>query len=630
MFVVYGETRIHKNQIYVALHGSVDTSVITEFHDLMVGLPVESAVSVVLDLADVPFISASGIHELLVLQTRFLGGRICLQNVNFNILQVLSSVGFDTLFDIKVSSEADVDYTVYSFKDFLRTKLLYQSQTAILNDGFQKWTWSDVDHVSDVIASDLIHLGVKKGGHIAICGANSLNWVATFFAIQKLGAVAVAINPLLSPYEIGDIIVYSDIQILCYGIGPWLSMDGSGAFMNVIESFQTGCLFYNIFDSIDASHKSVSLVERNFIDSVHVMPDEPCMMFFTSGSTGTPKGVVVSARNIFMSAIHGEDVFQVSDHDIFCLTLPLFHVFGFIASLIHAMLKDMLTVVLPRIKPDVVANAIFNFGCTVTCAVPTLMMGMASLGSEVISRLTTLRFVMLGGSPVLQGQMSYLYKCFPNVTFCMVYGLSEMSLVSISGKQDSVDQLSNTVGIPANCANVVIKNVDTSQVCTSGELGEIVCSGPLLMIGYYKVPTDQQGLDVDGGFHTGDIGYLDENGRLHLVDRQKNLIIRGGENIFPNHIAKVVLAYDSIANAQIVGIPDDYYGEIVGCAIILRSGADFDEAVFRTYLNNRLAVHEIPAFIAVYDQFPLLASGKVDVLTLRQDMQQKMNAESGQ
>jgi fatty-acyl-CoA synthase len=211
----------------------------------------------------------------------------------------------------------------------------------------------------------------------------------------------------------------------------------------------------------------------------------------------------------------------------------------------------------------------------------------------------------------------------------MVYGLSEMSLVSMSGKQDSVDQLSNTVGIPANCANVVIKNVDTSQVCTSGELGEIVCSGPLLMIGYYKVPTDQQGLDVDGGFHTGDIGYLDENGRLHLVDRQKNLIIRGGENIFPNHIAKVVLAYDLIANAQILGIPDDYYGEIVGCAIILRSGADFDEAVFRTYLNNRLAVHEVPAFIAVYDQFPLLANGKVDVLTLRQDMQRKRNAKLG-
>ena len=116
---------------------------------------------------------------------------------------------------------------------------------------------------------------------------------------------------------------------------------------------------------------------------------------------------------------------------------------------------------------------------------------------------------------------------------------------------------------------------------------------------------------------------------MHFVDRQKNLIIRGGENIFPNHIARVVLAYDSIADVQILGIPDDYYGEIVGCAIILRPGVNFDEMAFRTYLHDHLAVHEMPAFIAVYDQFPLLASGKVDGLTLRQDMQQKRNAVSG-
>ena len=629
MFVVYGKTRIHKNQIYVALHGSVDTSVITEFHDLMAGLPVESAVSVVIDLADVPFISASGIHEFLVLQTRFLGGRVCLQNANFDILQVLSSVGFDTLFDIKVSSDIDVNYTVCSFKDFLRTKVLHQSQMVILNDGFQKWTWSDVDHISDVIASDLIHLGAKKGSHIAICGANSLNWIVTFFAIQKLGAVAVTMNPLLSPYEIGDLIAYSDIQILCHGIGPWLSMDGFGAFMNVIESFQTGCLFYNICDSIDVSHEAVSLVERNFIDSVHVMADEPCMMFFTSGSTGTPKGVVLSARSLLGSAVCGGASFPESDHDILCLALPLFHVFGFIAGLVHAFLKDICVVVVPRIKPDIIAKAIAGFGCTYICAVPTLMMGLASLGSECIQQLSSLGFVVLGGATISKDQLMHLHTCFPQISFCVVYGLSEMPLVSILPKRDSLDRAAETVGVVTDYSDVQIEDPNDFHLCKIGEVGEIVCKGPLLMVGYYKIPMDQQGIDAQGRFHTGDMGYLDEDGYLHFVDRQKNLIIRGGENIFPNHIARVVLAYDSIADVQILGIPDDYYGEIVGCAIILRPGVNFDEMAFRTYLHDHLAVHEMPAFIAVYDQFPLLASGKVDGLTLRQDMQQKRNAVSG-
>lgn len=626
---MYGETRINKNQIYVVLHGSVDTSVTTAFHDLMVGLPVESAASVVIDVGDVPFISASGIHELLVLQTRFSGGRICLQNANFNILQALSSVGFNTLFDIKFSSEIDVNYTIYSFKDFLRTKLLHQSQTVILNDGFQKWTWSDLDHISDVIASDLIHLGAKKGSHIAICGANSLNWVATFFAIQKLGAVAVAINPLLSPYEIGDIIAYSDIQILCHGIGPWLSMDGSGAFVNTIESFQTGCLFYNIFDSIDVSCRSVSLVERNFIDSVHVMSDDPCMMFFTSGSTGAPKGVVLSARTILMAAMCGGSSFPESDHDVLCLALPLFHVFGFIAALVHAILKDICVVVVSRIKPDIIAKAMAGFGCTYTCAVPTLMMGLASLGSECVQQLSSLKFVVLGGAPILKDQLIYLHTCFPQVLFNVVYGLSEVPLVSILPKRDSLDRAAETVGVVTDYSDVQIEDPNDFHLCKTGEVGEIVCKGSFVMVGYYKTPMDQQGIDAQGWFHTGDMGYLDENGYLHFVDRQKNVIIRGGENIFPNHIAKVVLAYDPIVNTQIFGIPDDYYGEIVGCAIILQSGAEFDEAVFRTYLSNQLAVHEVPAFIAVYDQFPLLASGKVDVLTLRQDMQQKMNAKLG-
>ena len=216
--------------------------------------------------------------------------------------------------------------------------------------------------------------------------------------------------------------------------------------------------------------------------------------------------------------------------------------------------------------------------------------------------------------------MLYLQQRFPDMSFFIVYGLSEMSPVSFTRKNDTIEHISKTVGSPIDLIKVKIQNVETLEECPLGQVGEILIQGEFLMSGYYKTPIEKQDFDTEGWFHTGDLGFLDEENYIHFAGRKKELIIRGGENIFPGEIAEAASAYDGVTGVQIIGLPDDYYGEIVGCALVLKPGAEFDETRFRDYMKARLAPHKIPAHVVTYPAFPLLANGKVDALSLKKDL----------
>ena len=617
-------SKIVDGKILISIEGSVDTTTASELHDELKKLRIEEMNSVEIDFSKTHYISSAGLRELLILQKRFNKGRIVAKNVNNTVYEVLKISGFTNIFDV-LKEINDIDYSTYSFKEFLAKKVENYKDELILDDTLSKWTWNDLDKASDMIAEDLINLGAKKGSHIAICGANSLNWIATFYAIQKIGGMAILVNPLLKASEICFLSHAGDIEFFCHGIGPWLKDDPEAFLKELInpEKSQIKKL-YNITRPIDIVNKEVSIIVKNFLASIEVRNDDPCVMIFTSGSTGVPKGVLLSSYNMLTAAKCGHEVIASYDNDVMCLVLPLFHIFGLVASLTTAMLCNTKVVIAPRVKVDAILELCDKYKCSIIMSVPTLLMGMATNSEYSLDKIKSLRFLGIGGAPVSEAQMLFLQSRFPNASFGIVYGLSEMSPVSITKRGDTIEHITKTVGRPIDLIKIMIQDVETKKECARGSIGEILIKGEFLMSGYYKTPIEKQDFDSDGWFHTGDLGYLDEENYIHFAGRKKELIIRGGENIFPGEIQDLASTYKGVLAVQIVGLPDDYYGEIVGCALVFKNKEEFNEDDFKNYLKQHLAAHKIPSCICLYDAFPLLANGKVDVLSLKKDMISRM------
>ena len=617
-------SKIVDGKILISIEGSVDTTTASELHDELKKLRIEEMNSVEIDFSKTHYISSAGLRELLILQKRFNKGRIVAKNVNNTVYEVLKISGFTNIFDV-LKEINDIDYSTYSFKEFLAKKVENYKDELILDDTLSKWTWNDLDKASDMIAEDLINLGAKKGSHIAICGANSLNWIATFYAIQKIGGMAILVNPLLKASEICFLSHAGDIEFFCHGIGPWLKDDPEAFLKELInpEKSQIKKL-YNITKPIDIINKEVSIIVKNFLASIEVRNDDPCVMIFTSGSTGVPKGVLLSSYNMLTAAKCGHEVIASYDNDVMCLVLPLFHIFGLVASLTTAMLCNTKVVIAPRVKVDAILELCDKYKCSIIMSVPTLLMGMATNSEYSLDKIKSLRFLGIGGAPVSEAQMLFLQSRFPNASFGIVYGLSEMSPVSITKRGDTIEHITKTVGRPIDLIKIMIQDVETKKECETGSIGEILIKGEFLMSGYYKTPIEKQDFDSDGWFHTGDLGYLDEENYIHFAGRKKELIIRGGENIFPGEIQDLASTYKGVLAVQIVGLPDDYYGEIVGCALVFKNKEEFNEDDFKNYLKQHLAAHKIPSCICLYDAFPLLANGKVDVLSLKKDMISRM------
>ena len=617
-------TDVKENNITIQIEGSLDTVTATDLHKEMSDLPIEDAKSVTLDLSKMHYISSAGLRELLILQKRFPQGKLCVQNANEVVLDIFEMTGFYDMFDLSGSRKGESHDHVSSLKEFLADKVAVDRERTIVDDSHTAWTWGELDAAADLIAEDLIGLGAKRGSHIAICGGNSLNWIATFFAIQKLGGLAILVNPLLGAEEICFLSHAGDIEFFCHGVGPWLMGDAAGYLKAVSDPEKSNIrVLYDITRPIDLQNRTTSMIARNFLDSIVVRSDDPCVMIFTSGSTGVPKGVLLSSYGMLTAAGCGDLVFTTREDDVMCLVLPLFHIFGLVASLLYSMMNNVKTVMPERIKPDAVLDTVEAKRCTFLFSVPTLLLGLASTPAYTPERTASLRHSVIGGAPISEQQMLYLQKQFPATSFFIVYGLSEMSPVSFTKGTDSIEQLTKTVGAPNSNIMVRIENVETKEECPAGEVGEILVRGVFLMSGYYKTPIEKQDFDSKGWFHTGDLGYFDSDGYIHFAGRKKELIIRGGENIFPGEIAEVATTYPPVMGVQVVGIPDDYYGEVVGCALMLRPGATFDEEDFKAYLGKHLAPHKIPAVTAVYEAFPLLANGKTDVMTLKKEMAAK-------
>ena len=607
------------NRVVVAPKGIIDTETSSKLSEVLLSLDYKD-LDLTIDFDETDYITSTGLRVLLVARKKLSDETMRVINVNEAISEVFEVTGFSGILNFAVKKQTLEDCHL-SFKAFLKKRV---------NDGLafvfagREYTWEDIDRLSQIVADDLAKAGVKKGSHVGICSPNSINWIITFFAVQKLGAIALLVNYGLKPDEIASLGEIGDITHLCYGAIPGLT--DYGIFSSALLGGRSTITFmYNIGMEQDFTKRlsEYDAIKDKYTEIYH--SDDPSVVIFTSGSTGKPKAVLSSSFNLLNSvkAISAECNFTSKDRC--CAFLPLFHVFGFCSCIGIGLLYGCVSYIPSGNKPQMLIDLIREKQCTVFNTVPTMFLAMIGQPGFTPDSLSSLRVSVLGGSATSESQMTMFRSLLPNNHFCNIYGMSENAVISMTRYEDTFEHMTQTVGRRVDGIEIEIRNPANGEKLPDGQSGEIYIRSKEMIVCYYRLPIEKQPLDDEGWLATGDLGVILPDGYLKLVGRAKDLIIRGGENISPGEIADEVVKLPGVADVKVLGVPHEVLGEEVAAAILLKDGATFDEAAAKATLTSKLAKYKIPAYFVVMDKFPLLGSGKIDAITLKKEVLTKLN-----
>ena len=481
--------------------------------------------------------------------------------------------------------------------------------------GTKSYTWKDVDRGSDLIASDLVKAGVKKGTHVGVCGLNSFEWICGFFALQKLGAIIVLINYNVKPSELVAVTKYSDTEYLLAGIiVP--ALKNPNYVQEVLSDPDNKIKF--VYD-ITGRTPLLTRTEEVSLPDYYIDADDPSIMIFTSGTESFPKAVLLAHNSICRNAVINQRRFVFDkEKTCCCMALPMFHIFGLV-PLICSALVGFKSVIIPGFIPKDVLTAIDHYKCTSMCAVPTMMLALATYPEFDSFDTSSLTAVYIGGAAISTKHYMFLKAKFPKCRFGIVYGMSELPIVSGTYLYDTLETQINTIGQAPEGVELKIRDKDTGKWCEQGEVGEIVLKSINMLVSYYKLPIAKQPIDGDGYLHTGDLAYIDKDGFIHLAGRIKEMIIRGGENIAVNEVRNIMLMHPYIKDGYVFGIPSEYYGEEVAAAVSLLPGTSLTLEELQAFLKDKLSKYKIPTHLAIYDAIPLLGNGKADFVSLKAD-----------
>lgn len=613
-----------ENGVTVFVEGRLDSNTAPDLRNVLTAVP-DAVSCLTIDLKNTYYVSSAGLRELLIARKRFPEERMRVVSVGEGVMDIFRISGFDTLLPLEAGGETDLVHM--SIRDLLKKKTAMSPDMPVIRDTVKDWTWKDIDLGSSALASRLYERGVRKGTHVGIAGLNSVCFVMCFYAVQKLGALAILMNYGLKPEELEKHIVAADVTHMC--IGSLSYGTDKPVLEEVLLSGKT-CLKDLLFleeTSAEALVREEAACSPAFFPET-VESDDPCIMIFTSGSTGKPKGVLLSAYNVLNAA----DISAKSQHldkdSVCCHILPLFHIFGMVAGLFAAAFADALLVFPKDMHAVTLMDTIEKNRCTVFHAVPTMFLAMFMNKAFDPAKLSSLRCTILSGAAATKAQLELFREKLPEDRFLSSYGLSEMAPVTITDYEDTAEHVICTVGKPMAYIEMKIARLGDGSECAPGETGEILIQGYNLMAGYYKTDLASQSIDENGWLHTGDLGYLKEDGYLRLEGRLKELIIRGGENIMPQDVAQAVSSLEGIGDVKVVGVPSDFYGEEVAACLCLKEGAVFDEKEARQLLADKIASFKIPSYFFIFDKFPVLASGKVDSIAIAKEA--KRRAADGQ
>ena len=600
------------------ISGILDTGTSPDFLAEMNAQPAASRLT--LDFSDVEYISSAGIRAVVVLAKQY-GARFAVINVGEAAMEVFVTTGLTKILPISAMPAAQPE--PMTFPAVLAAAVKKHPDKTFLRDGGRDYTYCDLDRASDVLAGELSARGVKRFSHVGILAEDSFHLLAAFFAVQKCGAVAAMLNPAYTVPELVALSVFGDVTHLLAGCVSAEKFDDFAAAVTAGES---------LIRCVLPISRDVDLLGREPAGYPRVDgdPDDPSVMIFTSGSTGTPKGALHSFRSLWLGGRNMITVQGTTDRDVLCHTLPLFHIGGICFDLMNALLSGA-SICIPETVPGsnivsrmtAILDTVGENRCTLLNCVPTTLLSIAGLPTFKTQKIKTVRAIATGSQPITERQMDILTGSYQNAVIAVFYGMTEIMPATVVTSRDTREKLIGTVGLPVSGIEYVIRDGEDNKLGV-GEAGEVCLRGGQATACYYKMPLDLQPVDAEGYIKTGDLGFRDADGYLHLVGRKKDIIIRGGENIVPGEIAAAVAQLDSVADVYVCGVPDELMGEKVACGVVLRAGSTFSEPEAKAALRATLARHKIPSRIIVFDAFPLLANGKLDKVGLRKLLIEKM------
>jgi len=457
----------------------------------------------------------------------------------------------------------------------------------------REWTYAQLHERATRLAYGLASLGVRHGDRVAYLGPNHHTFLEALFATGQLGAIYVPLNWRLAPPELAYQL--SDCGARVIIVAP--SCAGLVGEVN-IPTVPLG----EPYEQILAPPPLSDLDE-------HVDPDETCMILYTSGTTGRAKGAMLTHANITWNSVNLLIDVDLASDEVTLVVAPMFHVAALNQTVLPTLLKGGRVILVPSFDPEQVLRLIARHRVTYLFGVPTMFLAMARTPGWAEADLSSVRSAICGGAPVPTAVIAAYQE--RGVTFMQGYGLTEAAPGVLFLRRDESVRKAGSAGTPVFFTDVRLARPDGGAV-QPGEPGEILAHGPNIMAGYWQRPEETaEVLSSDGWLRTGDIGVADEDGFITIRDRTKDLIISGGENIYPAEVEEVLYRHPAVAECAVVGVPDDHWGE-VGCAVVvLRDGAAADADELMSFLNGRIARFKVPKSVLFTDSLPRTASGKV-------------------
>ena len=513
-------------------------------------------------------------------------------------------------------------------------------------------TYSEFRDDVDEFARSLIALGVKAGSHVAVWASNVPQWYIAFWATVKLGAVLVTVNTAYKIHEAEYLLKQSDTHTLIltegskdthYGkiiaeLCPELETLKPGKALhskrlpflrNVITvGFrQKGCMDWN--EALErAAQVPVSEVYRM---AAAVNKDDVCNMQYTSGTTGFPKGVMLTHYNVVNNGKYIGDHMDLSTADRMMIQVPMFHCFGMVLSMTASMTHGATMLPLPYFSPKPALACVHNEHITAFNGVPTMFIAMMEHPDFAKTDFSYMRIGIMAGSNCPADLMKKATEVMNMKEIVSVYGQTEASPgCTMSSYYDSLDVRTETVG--SAFANVECKIIDpeTGEDCPDGVNGEFVARGYNIMKGYYKMPqATASAIDADGWLHTGDLACRDADGNYRITGRLKDMIIRGGENIYPKEIEEFIYTCPKVSDVQVIGVPDEKYGEEIMACVILKDGESMTEQEMKDFVAASMARHKVPRYVDFVDKFPMNAAGKILKYKMRENAVEKLGLKKG-
>lgn len=479
--------------------------------------------------------------------------------------------------------------------------------------GETTWTYADFAERIDRLAAELVAGGVRHGDRVGYLGLNHPDFLVTLFAASRAGAAFVPLNWRLTAEELGYILDDAEVHTLIADAEHAAVIDPVRAEAGVRRAIAlTPTPGWEVLDELLAARAPIA-------EPAHPAPEDVALIMYTSGTTGRPKGAMLTHSNMFWNNINALLVYDTSQHDVSLVCAPLFHIGGLNVTTLLTLQKGGHIVLMPVFDPGQALTLIAQHRITTMFGVPAMFLFMSQLPGFETADLSSVRCLICGGAPVPEPLIRRYGE--RGIPFSQGYGLTETAPLALVLRTDEVGVKIGAAGnqvLPLSDVRLVDAN---NTPVPAGSRGEICVRGPQVMAGYWRNPEATAAvIDAEGWFHTGDIGQADDEGYVWVIDRVKDMVISGGENVYPAEVEDVLYGHPAIAEVAVVGTPHEKWGEAVTAVVALRAGETLTLEQLREFARDKLASFKLPLRLEFVEALPRTQSGKVVKYQLRELM----------